>query len=208
VATGAGGLVGSWLATGACVLIAGSVLMFSVLDEALLKVPGAPVFYMPYLEFIPLLCGCVLAIAQAGALVPRAAGRLPLSALGIGGVAVGCAASSVLGIGHAMVAQLLFVSIASTVLIQGLDRDSAAKRFVSLRPFAALGTISYGFYLYFLPVYAVVDGHLRVGHAARTVVAFCLTLSCAGASYFLVERPFLRLKVRFSARVPAYAEPA
>jgi peptidoglycan/LPS O-acetylase OafA/YrhL len=78
------------------------------------------------------------------------------------------------------------------------------------RPLAALGVISYSFYLWHLPIAEVLWAHSTFAfsatgwnlmahiHSARTLVlfmiAFVATLVVATASYWLVERPFLMLK--------------
>jgi len=65
------------------------------------------------------------------------------------------------------------------------------------RPLAALGKISYGLYLWHLPVYAVLLPHLLgLPLAARSGVVAAASIAAATLSYFFVERPFLRLKDR------------
>lgn len=68
-----------------------------------------------------------------------------------------------------------------------------------------LGRISYGIYLWQLPV---IDGlrELAVPEAAVLVLAPALSILLASGSYFLVERPFLRLKARLSANRRAGAD--
>jgi peptidoglycan/LPS O-acetylase OafA/YrhL len=83
-------------------------------------------------------------------------------------------------------------------------RDRIA-RFLSLAPLAYVGRISYGMYLYHSSVkflvwdawpqgFAAHRGALAVG--LRIIAYFGLTLAIASASYFAIERPFLKLKER------------
>lgn len=63
-------------------------------------------------------------------------------------------------------------------------------RLLSFRVFTYLGTISYGMYLWHLPLFVVVD-HQRTGLTGWPLfgVRFALTLAVATASFYLVERP-------------------
>jgi peptidoglycan/LPS O-acetylase OafA/YrhL len=76
-------------------------------------------------------------------------------------------------------------------------------RVLAWRPFVAAGTISYGLYLYHLPiVLALLTFHLSVW--PRIVLGMLLPFPLAIASWFLVEKRALRLKKRFEpARVAA-----
>jgi peptidoglycan/LPS O-acetylase OafA/YrhL len=79
-------------------------------------------------------------------------------------------------------------------------------RVLSLRPIAYLGRISYGIYLYHLAAWFLVWGPLlgeRISHwpklpkfGLRVTVFFGLSIAIASASYYVLEKPFLRLKDR------------
>ena len=71
-------------------------------------------------------------------------------------------------------------------------------------PLVFVGRISYGLYLFHAPVIACFgEDSLGWGHLGTTALAFVLSLAAALLSFYLVERPFLRLKDRLG--VPAVA---
>lgn len=67
---------------------------------------------------------------------------------------------------------------------------------LTFAPLRAVGWISYGLYLWHLPVFTAVAryGLADIAPLPRVVLAYSLTASLALASWFLVERPFLRWK--------------
>jgi peptidoglycan/LPS O-acetylase OafA/YrhL len=111
---------------------------------------------------------------------------------------------------------LLVVMAAALLLpaIFGSDAGGLPRRFLALRPIAFLGLISYGIYLWHLPLAIVIaspPGPLPFVDAgglgivddiplAATPVLALITLAVTGAiataSYYLVELPFLRRKER------------
>lgn len=71
------------------------------------------------------------------------------------------------------------------------------------KPLAALGKISYGLYLWHLPVYVVVLPHLmELPLAVRSALVMTASVAVASLSYVAVERPFLRIKDRRWAARP------
>ena len=105
-------------------------------------------------------------------------------------------------LGTAMERQVLYGLTALFLLVPavfGPDRTGAVRRFLSSRVMTALGLISYGTYLWhkaFIevvwewldqPLFRIDLGPLLAGTVAATIVA-------ATASYYVVERPALRLK--------------
>jgi peptidoglycan/LPS O-acetylase OafA/YrhL len=73
-------------------------------------------------------------------------------------------------------------------------------RALSLAPLRAIGRISYGLYLYHLPIYHALL--LPAAGPATVALAIALTFAVATASYWLVERPILRYAARFRHRKP------
>ncbi|MBA2322340.1 MAG: acyltransferase [Deltaproteobacteria bacterium] len=89
---------------------------------------------------------------------------------------------------------LLSSGILLTLLVPRFRR---AQAFVDLAPFRYAGKISYGLYLYHLPIYFALG--FREGWVGRPKMVFAVMLVFAAASlsYFLVEEPILRLKRYF-----------
>lgn len=70
-------------------------------------------------------------------------------------------------------------------------------RLISWWPLTATGRLSYSLYLWSPPLMLWVLPRLEVGGIA---IAFGCSFAAATLSYLLVERPFLRLKARWTAR--------
>lgn len=78
-----------------------------------------------------------------------------------------------------------------------LSSGWAANRLLCWRPLVAVGVVSYGVYLWHLPAFDVVaryGGDWPV--AVRVAMGVALTAALVTASWYAVERPFLRMKAR------------
>jgi peptidoglycan/LPS O-acetylase OafA/YrhL len=82
------------------------------------------------------------------------------------------------------------------ILLDVLFNDQSALRpILKNRLLVWIGSISYGLYLWHYPIYqAMWRFHFRTG--TIVTVGSLAALACASASYYAVERPFLRLKAR------------
>jgi peptidoglycan/LPS O-acetylase OafA/YrhL len=150
------------------------------------------------------LCiGCIVALVRVHR--PGIAARLPapVAALCLAGiVAIGFAPRSivkpVLETGGFVVVALLSALLILVVVQAG---DSPVTRVLAFAPFVAIGRISYGLYLWHVPIFRWFAIH---GDGLPAPVAFggkfVATFAVAGVSWYVVERPALRLKSRFSAR--------
>ena len=70
-------------------------------------------------------------------------------------------------------------------------------------PLVWAGRRSYGIYLYHFPLVSLLRHHVDVGPLElRMVAAVVVTLLVAAVSYRYVEKPFLRMKDRFSSTPP------
>ena len=115
----------------------------------------------------------------------------------LGGVSACLASASVTGS-----TLMAFAIVASVVLTTG-ERITSGLR---LRPIVYLGTISYGLYLYHYPI--LLRGYsitIRLGVDRLWIAPWliaALSVAVASGSWYLIERPILRLKDRL-----AYASP-
>jgi peptidoglycan/LPS O-acetylase OafA/YrhL len=170
-----------------------------------------PSYFLPTSQMPLLLAGCALAIArERGLLAIPVRHGARIANVSLVGLAVLMIALAAITREHLLYVQFFLCGALSVLLILGLDLDdsSAAARFLSWRPLTALGTISYGFYLYYLVALEICDDHIHGGHLERDAVALVLTLLCAIVSYFAIERRFLKIKDRIGSRVDAIALPS
>jgi peptidoglycan/LPS O-acetylase OafA/YrhL len=87
------------------------------------------------------------------------------------------------------------------------QRDSIVKRCLRTRPLVAVGRVSYGIYLFHFPIF---QWAAHEGWSVRTTdtVELAMTAAVVAFSWFVVERPALRLKDRLDARPGSVASPA
>jgi peptidoglycan/LPS O-acetylase OafA/YrhL len=92
---------------------------------------------------------------------------------------------------------LLLVAVCSALIVQHLvtSDDGVLVRLLSVRPLVAVGTVSYGLYLYHFPVFQAVQ-HQHYGHLLQHSLELGITAALTVFSWFVVERPALRLKDR------------
>jgi peptidoglycan/LPS O-acetylase OafA/YrhL len=133
-----------------------------------------------------LLIGCVLALGLHAELKLRPP-RI-LAALAAGFIAWFVATQSNLS-GFTYVGGITIVSAAAAVIIMASLGNPGV---LALRPLVWLGRISYGVYLWHFPIVFLVPTPWAT--PVRVAVVVSLTLACASASWWLVERRFLRLK--------------
>jgi peptidoglycan/LPS O-acetylase OafA/YrhL len=89
----------------------------------------------------------------------------------------------------------------ATILLAVLDGAWRGKWLFNLRPFIALGLVSYAFYLWHLPVFFGIrhfDTHWD--YPVRVIVAFSVTLGLTLLSWFILERPLMRWRKRLEAK--------
>jgi peptidoglycan/LPS O-acetylase OafA/YrhL len=100
-------------------------------------------------------------------------------------------------IGYVLVEGAAMLVIADLVI----GRHSLLAKPLAWRPMVAIGRISYGLYLYHLPVYYLVEKVMPDQPlGVRLSVKVTVSLSLAAASFHLVEKKFLQLKDRFESK--------
>jgi peptidoglycan/LPS O-acetylase OafA/YrhL len=185
--------------------LAGTALSWALLALTTQARPGlAPATYaLPHTRGGELLLGCAVAVwlnrnpaVLRHPLLTRWAA--PAAALGL--LALSLIAGQA-GLSAWMPLQIAAAALLSAVLIIGLVSDDTGliSRLLSCRPLVWLGGISYGVYLFHLPVMEAL-AHLPIPWSAQILLAFAITLAIAGLSYRYLEKPLLRLKPRAPER--------
>jgi peptidoglycan/LPS O-acetylase OafA/YrhL len=98
------------------------------------------------------------------------------------------------------------IAIAAAWLILAATDQGAPgffRKFLAWRPLVYCGRISYGIYLWHYPISCAL--HERMGGWRLFLATMATTLGVSSCSWFLLERPLLRLKERFAASPSAPA---
>ncbi len=160
----------------------------------------APPSFLPYFA-----CGMLVALAVERG---RAAGRV----LSAGqSAALGVVAAVLLlanGVWHAhdhatgSFGMEVFADLGAAVAFAALIASivlgtGAGLRWLTWRPIAWVGTITYGLYLWHIPVIVYLRGNgLLPGGALSALVALPVAVALGAASWYLLERPCMRLAAR------------
>jgi peptidoglycan/LPS O-acetylase OafA/YrhL len=78
-------------------------------------------------------------------------------------------------------------------------REGPLVRALGAKPLAAIGVASYSLYLWHVPLIRSLNDHAHPGTVALLVGGAALAIAVAAVSYFVVERPFLRLRRRWDS---------
>jgi peptidoglycan/LPS O-acetylase OafA/YrhL len=98
----------------------------------------------------------------------------------------------------------LIIAIGAGGLIVLAVSSPTVASLLSFRPLVWIGSISYGLYLWHLLIYWYLSPpHVNLDPFIAHTIAFTLSFVAAAASYYLIERYFLRLKKHISARSTA-----
>jgi peptidoglycan/LPS O-acetylase OafA/YrhL len=159
-----------------------------------------------------LLIGALLGLAAIEGWLPRSAKAVwalrPVAvASGIGLVYFGLTGTRAMAFlrdgGYALIA----LAAAALVCLALVDQSAPLRLIFNNRPITYIGSISYGLYLWHDPIYRMLYARELPGivdYPLRVILAF----TAAICSYYIVERPFLRLKSKFGAsRAPVAAAP-
>jgi peptidoglycan/LPS O-acetylase OafA/YrhL len=92
----------------------------------------------------------------------------------------------------------LAAAVAFSALIASLVIGTGAGlRWLAWRPLAWIGTITYGLYLWHIPVIVFARGHgLLPGGALSALVALPVAVALGAASWYLLEKPFMKRAAR------------
>jgi len=178
------------------------------------RAQGYPAAYMmPYCHSDGLIIGCALACLN------RRQGKLPVRNAGLLGWAgflglVGFTFLWTQGPDGAAVYYGGFTLIALTaaaVMNAVLTTSKWLHGLFSWRPLRALGTVSYGLYLWHVMILDLIVQHgFGLGAWPRAIVGLALSATATVISWYCMEQPFLRLKARYGPQsaVPSLAAPA
>ena len=94
---------------------------------------------------------------------------------------------------------LIAIAVA-VILVTTLDSEWWVTHLLENRPLRAIGRVSYGIYLWHYFVFYVLSRHSRTWNpVGRVIIGLALTTFMVVLSWYVVERPSLRLKTRLAA---------
>jgi len=97
-----------------------------------------------------------------------------------------------------IIIELLTVILIIDVLT---NPKSIIRKFLEIKELVWVGSISYGLYLWHYPIFRIMF-ELNYGWSIVLIIGFPVTFAVAAASYFLMEKPILKLKKGFSHLSP------
>lgn len=191
-----------WLPAVAAAMIGSALAMRALLLASRANLTEHAVWQHTIVRLEPLALGILLAWiwsrrAPNGRLLPSWAA---LVAVGGGWVLVATLIRYSVAPGRVMISPPIWTySVVDVILAGVLSTCLAAKRGVLAHPILAyLGKISYGLYVFHFPVgYALLEW-FDLRWPLRLALSFGLTVAVSALSYRFVEKPFLRLKARFT----------
>lgn len=177
------------------------IVIASALQRAALHQFGAPpvrTYYGVDTRADVLLIGCVTGLGVSWGLIRvRALRFLLVPALIF--IAV-CMVATGYGSSFMSLGGFTLLAIATGVLIVNvvLDMPGYLGAFLECGPLVWVGRISYGLYLWHYPIFKATS-FLKLSWPVQLTVALTFTLAVTCLSYYLIERPVLRLKRRHKA---------
>jgi peptidoglycan/LPS O-acetylase OafA/YrhL len=192
-----------------CGFIAASWISLAVTTAHVTDPPNT--YYRPDTRMNELFLGCLIAffLRRYGAQLSRVRPLGILAApLALGAIAFIEIYSNSHGRLFTYPQQEIAAGLSAGLLLIGLviaPRNAPANRLFRLRPVVWVGTISYGLYLYFIPVFVLLDYLFylhgwRVNYYIFLAVSVACLFTIATLSYYLVERRFLALKDKLNDR--------
>lgn len=101
----------------------------------------------------------------------------------------------------------MFAALVAIVILATVEGEWSGTRLLSVRPLVQMGRVSYGLYLWHLPIFWAVARHASSwAPLTRVAVAVALTAAATVISWKLIERPAQRLRRRFES-VPETERP-
>ncbi|MGC2168032.1 MAG: acyltransferase [Acidimicrobiales bacterium] len=170
----------------------------------------ARIYYSTFFHSDGLLLGASLALLASERLLPSkfaTSRRLPWLALGII-IAMMLAGYGSLPYGWAIMTPITVAATALVIASVTSGSASPLSRSLSVKPLLWIGKRSYGIYLWHATILWIIAATPFYGSHVYLADVFvvALTFGAAAASYALIERPALRLKVRRFSRTESLPE--
>jgi len=96
----------------------------------------------------------------------------------------------------------ILIGLSVTGLMFSALRANWVSKTLSLKPLVYLGEISFSLYLLHLPVILLVLNYIDLHPAITAWIAFLLSITLASATYWLIERPGMKMGRVLSQRIP------
>ncbi|HEX2809199.1 MAG TPA: acyltransferase, partial [Kineosporiaceae bacterium] len=141
-----------------------------------------------------LLVGCLLAVLLSrGRLAAGSSLRAQLAAWASAGVLAVLMVTSTIYSGQTYLAGLTLAALATAVIVRHVATSEVGLlvAVLSWRPLVAVGRVSYGIYLFHLPVFMLVWS-LHLAYLPGLALEYLLLAAVTTLSWFLVERPAQR----------------
>ena len=94
--------------------------------------------------------------------------------------------------------------LAGTIIFAAAEGAWFANRILISRPLTIIGKVSYGLYLWHLPVFVVLGRHVTSGpKPLRILIGIVIASAVTSLSWYFVEKPFLNIKNQRYGNLPA-----
>ncbi|MFP5363347.1 MAG: acyltransferase family protein [Thermoleophilia bacterium] len=156
---------------------------------------------LPYFA-VGMLAALVLQGRRVDLLAKRSLIAAGVALIAVDAVAKAAAPANGLDVGDVFVVMRDLPSAVGFALIVVALAAAPQGRILSGHVLAGMGTISYGFYLWHVPVLMVLRGYdlLPLDPVTGTLMAFAPSIALAVLSWFAIERPILRWSARRDTR--------
>ncbi|WP_150466987.1 acyltransferase family protein [Francisella sp. SYW-9] len=181
------------------VLLIVSCLLFLSGEVDIYMLSSQRWYYFPTHRAFELLFGCSLAISLYKKNIKVINNRLLLNTISIVAILLMIIPIFTINVGFPSLWTIVACSGATLFIYTGSNKSFTpiANKILSIRPFVAIGLISYSLYLWHWPIIAYVN-YLSIDKTGEVcTIIFIISILLATLSYFLVEKPF-RHKFKFS----------